>query len=207
MRGKKILCLVCMLALVMLVSAGCKKKPEEPEDTTPEVEETQKDYVEKALKEIEKTMTADGDIAKQKKVKRSLAKHILKDHAALMALFQSKQFDAMAAYLGSAQVYKEKDENGNPIWYEGDMSKFWNDLYDEKVNTPGAVSIELEIYADNISLKDFTSKQDEQDDVDCESTEVFLFRIIALDENGNVISNQDGGGERDRRHSGPCPWV
>jgi hypothetical protein len=208
MRGKKIWCLVCLLVLGMLVSAGCKRKPDEPMDVIPEVEETQKDYVEKALKEIEKQMTAVGDIARQKKVKRSLAEHILKDHAAMMAHFQSQAWDEMVKDMGDLErikVYKEVDANGDPIWWPGDMGTFWSELYDDKAKAfPDAASIELEIYADAVTLEDIDPEKNDQKD--CKSLEVFKFRIIALDENGNEISNQPGGGERDRKHSGACPW-
>jgi len=208
MRFKKTFYFVWMLVIVMLVCAGCGKKspPQEEAKIVEPQKDGQQEFVAKAIKEIVKNMKADGGRAKEKKVQRSLAQHILKDHTALMAHFQSQKFDKMACVMGSeAKVYKEKDNNGDPIWYVGDMSTFWKDLYSEKENAcTSAVSIELEIYADDISLVGIDPKEDK---TDCESTEDFIFRVIALDEQGKVICNQGGGGKKDRRHTGVCPWI
>lgn len=203
MRTKKGWYFVWMFVFVLLVFADCGKKPVEPVDTDSVIKDGQKDFVEKALKEIMKKMKPDGPRSNDKKIQRSLAKHILKDHTALMAHFHSKEFSDMEKVMDDATVYKN-DANGDPLGDEVPNAKFWEDLYDEKVAAcPEAASIELEIYADDISLADIDPIQDEED---CSSTEVFLFRIIALDEKGNVICNQGGGGSRDRFHSGVCPW-
>ncbi len=206
MRSKKTLYFAWMLVFVVLVCVGCKKNDQPPVDTAYETKDGQKESVEKAIKEIVKKMKADGEKSNDKKIQRSLAKHILKDHVSLMAHFQSQEFEKMAKVMGlRAKVYKEKDEQGNPIWWEGDISVFWDELYKEKENLyPDSASIELEIYADDIALEDLDPPIDKKD---CSSTEVFLFRVIALNEDGEEISNQDGGGSKDRDHSGPCPWV
>ena len=207
MRTKKRWYFVWTLVFVMLVFAGCGKKTEPPADTSLETKDGQKEFVEKALKEIVKKMKSDGQKSNDKKIQRSLAKHILKDHVALIAHFQSQAWDDIVKDMGNLRikVYKEVDTNGNPKWYEGDMKVFWSELYKDKVDKcSDFVSIELQIWADDILLADIDPKEDEKD---CSSTEDFLFRIIALDENGNVICNQSGGGRIDRRHSGVCPWV
>jgi len=208
MRSKKTFYFVWMLVIVLLVCVGCGKKPapSNDENIVEPQKDGQKELVEKAIKEIAKNMKADGGRATEKKVQRSLAQHILKDHTALMAHFQSQKFDKMADVMGpKAKVYKEKDANGNPVWYEGEMSTFWCELYQGKqAACEGYVSIELEIYAADILLEDIVPKEDEED---CKSTEDFIFRIIALDEKGNVICNQGGGGTKDRRHTRVCPWI
>ena len=105
----------------------------------------------------------------------------------------------------TSKVYKKVDANGEPVYWQGDMGTFWSELYDDKAKAfPDAASIELELYAHAVTLEDIDPEKNDQKD--CKSIEVFKFRIIALDENGNEISNQPGGGERDRKHSGACPW-
>ena len=198
MRTKKRWYFVWMLVFVMLVFVGCKEKTGETEIKGPEFKDGQKEYVEKALKEIEKKMKSDGPRAKSKKIKRSLAQHILKDHVALMAHFQSGEFEKMIDYWGDAEVYI--GELGS--WEVPDAG-FWKKLYDNKAGLPGVASIELEIYARDISLTDIEPIVDGKD---CKSKELFTFKIIALDENGNVISNQDNEARRDRFHSEACPW-
>jgi len=200
MITKKRLYFVWMVVFVMLVFVGCKEKTGETEITSSEIKDGQKEYVEKALKDIVKKMKPEGPLAKTKKIQRSLAKHILKDHIALMAHFQSGEFDKMIDYLGDAQVYI-----GEPGDWEVPDAEFWKNLYDNKAGKylDKEVSIELVIYAVDIPLGDIEPPDDGKD---CFSTENFLFKIIAVDENGDVISNQDGGGSRDRFHSGGCPW-
>jgi len=200
MITKKRLYFVWMVVFVMLVFVGCTEKTGETEITSSEIKDGQKEYVEKALKDIVKKMKPEGPLAKTKKIQRSLAKHILKDHIALMAHFQSGEFDKMIDYLGDAQVYI-----GEPGDWEVPDAEFWKNLYDNKAGKylDKEVSIELVIYAVDIPLGDIEPPDDGKD---CFSTENFLFKIIAVDENGDVISNQDGGGSRDRFHSGGCPW-
>lgn len=213
MTTKKRWYFVWMLVFVLLVFVGCGKNQEGPKDSesvakNPEsvAKDGQKDYVEKSLKEIVKKMKSDGPRAKSKKIKRSLAKHILKDHVTLMAYFQSGQFDQMKNNLGNAQVKIEGSDN----WEDIDAD-FWRDLYEAKKKTCEDLgyknfSIELEIYADDISLKDIDDIPSTEEKENCESREKFFFKIIAYDENGNVISNQDREGRRDRKHSQGCPW-
>jgi len=204
MRTKKRWYFVWMLVFVLLVFVGCGEITKPPEETSPGKTDVQKDFVEKAIEEIVKNMKPDGPRSNEKKIQRSLAQYILKDHIALMAYFQSQEFSKMEYVMGNARVYIN-DENGDPLEEEDPNEKFWKKLYAEKAAAcPDAASIELEIYADDISLEDIDPIKDE---TDCSSTEVFLFRIIALDENGDEISNQIGGGSRSRRHSGVCPWV
>jgi len=206
MRTKKRWYFVWMIVFVLLVFAGCEKKPIGTKGTDIVTKDVQKDYVEKALKEIMKTMRPDGQRSNEKKIQRSLAKHILKDHIALMAYFQSQQWEKMEKYLeqaigdGKVKVYIKNDED--PV-LEDPTAAFWAKLYGDKASKylNQEVSIELEIYADDISLKDIKPIEGEED---CESTEFFKFKVIAVDKNGDVLSNQSGGG---RRHSRPCPWI
>lgn len=203
MRTKKRWYFVWMLVFVLLVFVGCKEKPGETEITGPEIKDGQEKYVEKALKEIVKLMKTEpaGVKSNNKKIKRSLAIHILRDHVALKIHFQKGDFGKMIDYLGDAQV--KIGESGG---WEVPDADFWEGLHLEKMKLPDAASTELVIYADDISLTDIEPIDKDEDKKDCKSTEFFKFKIIALDKNGNVISNQDGEGERDRRHSQGCPW-
>lgn len=201
MRTKKRWYFVWMLVFVLLVFVGCKDKAGDTEITGPEIKDGQEKYVEKALKEIVKLMKTEpaGVKSNNKKIKRSLAIHILRDHVALKIHFQKGDFGKMIDYLGDAQV--KIGESGG---WEVPDADFWEGLHLEKMKLPDAASTELVIYADDISLTDIEPIG--EDPKDCKSTEFFKFKIIALDENGDVISNQDGEGRRDRRHSGGCPW-
>lgn len=195
---------VWMLVFVLLVFAGCKKGSDVI------VKDGQKELVEKVLKKIVQKMNPEGPLAKTKKIQRSLAKHILKDHIALMAHFQSGEFEKMKDNLGEAEVRI----GGSGSWAKPN-AQFWDDLHGEKAKDYDLtkISIELVIYATDIPLADIVSDPDEaiQDDAtqvkeDCESTEFFKFKVIAVDENGDIISNQDGEGRRGRFHSDGCPW-
>jgi len=190
---------VWMLVFVLLMFTGCKKGQEV--------------FVEKSLKKILKKMEPTGTRSETKRIQRSLAIHILADHTALMANFQSNQFSEMEKVWKNAigtenvKVYLHND-NGVRGAVEVPDTKFWEDLYEAKKKEcrdagHEAASIEIVIYSVDISLEDINPVEGEED---CKSTEVFEFKIIAHDEKGNVISNQDGEGRRDRFHSTGCPW-
>ena len=197
MRTKKRRYFVWMIVFILLVFVGCSKKPDS--DTKDE----QKELVEKALKNIEQKMHSADAKVKSKKIKRSLAQHVLKDHVALMAHFQSQQFTKMGELMVGNATVSSHDGDGNPIKIDP-TAGFWKTLYDNKADLDGVASVELVIYATDISLTDIVPI--DEDKKDCQSTEFFKFKILAIDENGNVISNQDDEGEWDRRHSSGCPW-
>jgi len=130
MRTKKRWYFVWMLVFVILVFAGCEKKPVQTDDTDPVSMDGQQHYVKKALKKILGKMKPDGPVSNDKKIQRSLAIHILKDHTALMAYFQSQQWTEMEGVMRNATVYLNA---ANGVREDGVPNKgFWQKLYDKK---------------------------------------------------------------------------
>ena len=206
MGNKKTWSFAWVLVFIGLLCVGCGEEVKPTEEPVVMVEKTQEERVEDAISKVVETMRPDGDVANTYRVQRSLALHILADHLALIAHFQSQNFEAIAKLMGDRKSIKvfRSDENGEPIWWEGDIDVFWRKLYEDKRIICGEeVYIELQIYSEEITLIDVIPMAD---GIDCEALEAFKFHVVCKDKEGNIISNARGGGEIGLKHSEDCVW-
>jgi hypothetical protein len=197
----------CVLVLIVLLLVGCGEKVKQPVGSDTASLETQRDYVEGAISTIMTKMEWDvnAEIAKKIRTRRSLAVHILKDHTALMAYFQSKQWEKMDIVRGDKAKLYTFDSEGKKVLWDGKINVFWEKMYKEKAQAYStAASIELELEVTHVTLDDV---ENPTKTLDCKSQEFYEFRVVCKDENGKVISNLKGVGSGIRCHSEDCPWY
>ena len=218
MGTKKTMHVGWVLVLSLAWFMSCAPKEEPPVEPVQRGELELKEETISTL--IDLMVEEKGALKNPQKKKRSLAQHIMRDHAVLRVYFQNQQFYEMARAMG-----EDVTINGEKMTID-ELRKFWFQEYDAKYMslTPEQKAvfaekyqIELEIYTESVSLWDIVSEEmitkdivvdgiEMQHKIDAHANEVFKFTVVLL-EDGVTISNSNGGGEWPRDHSWIRPWI
>jgi hypothetical protein len=216
MRTKKSWYLAWVLVFAVLFCFSCAKQetPVEEEET---IQKSEIELYDETVAEIMKLMKEKGTVNNVYKKKRSLAKHIIRDHVLLRVYFQNQQFYEMAETMGDGISI-----NGTAM-KKDQIREFWKNEYgsirskltdDQKSRFDFDIEIELVFYAKEITLWDPADPQtgrmiidgvEREVTIDGKATEKFEFKILVRDK-GEIVLDPPGEGDWDRDHSSECPW-
>ncbi len=220
-------CCWCLSVWVYCVSVVRRDDDDndKPDQDQPTLLDEQESY-ENSIGYILGKMKGEGPPENPARAKRSLARHIIRDHAMLRVYFQNQQFCEMAALMGDYRVKMDEQkmdvETLRNYWKNQFDLKF-NQLSDEeKDNFYRDFEISLKISIDDIVLNVLLEPQEKEIEtydencnkavetvsIDCVSTEFLTIAVLLRDvKNDKIISNYTIRGEWDRAHSRLCPWI
>ncbi len=212
-----------------LLCFGCNGEDEDDNDKPDQDQPTlldEQEYYDLSIGYILGKIKGEGPSENPVRARRSLARHIIRDHAMLRVYFQNQQFCEMAAMMGDYHI--RIDEKKMDIEM---LRNYWKNQFDlkfdqlsdeEKDNFYRDFEISLKISIDDIVLNVLSEPQEKEIEtydescnkvmetvsVDCFSTEFLTIAVYLRDvKNDKIISNYTIRGEWDRAHSRLCPWL
>jgi hypothetical protein len=196
-----------VLVLIVLMLVCCGEKAEKPEGPIEMPKLTLGEHVRGAIGEIMSKMrwNSEDEIASKIRTRRSLAKYLLTEQAALMAHFMSMNWDELPQEMIPGQELYWFDAEGNSIKSTDVPNVFWKDRYADMEPASEDTLIEIELEGNGMEIW----LEDEEDPMlgrDCTARIEYECRIVSKDEDGNVVNSRKVAIRSEYCHRYNCPW-